>query len=154
MKYVARDSPPLSSRLLMNQDMKVKVFWDKCCVTGWVVTDILNDHSVITFRVKQSSWTIWFWKWRHYDSLKHWKLPTQQQSVTFHKISVLWKTQIPTEDGAGSFAHLTHEEYDLRDKPQRQTCWHKSVTVRTLTAMEILKNVLLYKEKMTAALHK
>lgn len=66
----------------MNQDMMVKVFWDKCCVTEWVVTDILNDHSAITFRVKHSSWPIWFWKWRHYDSLKHWKLPTQQHSVT------------------------------------------------------------------------
>lgn len=68
----------------------------------WV--SILDDHSAITFRVKQTSWTIWFWKWRHHDSLKHWKLPTQQHSVTSHKISVLWKTQIPTEEGAGSFA--------------------------------------------------
>lgn len=108
----------------MNQDMKVKVFWNKCCVIGWVVTDILNDHSAITFRVKQSPWTIWFWKWRHYDSLKHWKLPTQQHSVTSHKISLLQKSQIPTEDCAGSFAHLTHEEYELLDKP-----WHKHVDI-------------------------
>jgi len=81
--------------------------------------------------------------------------PTTQRHT--HKISVLWKTHIPTEECAGSFAHLTHEEYELQDKldkPQCQTYWHKSRTVRTFTAMEILKNVLLYKEKTTAALHK
>jgi hypothetical protein len=66
----------------------------------------------------------------------------------------LWKTQIPTEDYAASFAHLTHKEYELQDKPQCQMCWHKSKTVITLIIKEILKNVLLYKEKTTAALHK
>jgi len=47
-----------------------------CCIR-WLVLSVVSDRSAFTLKVKhlnRSLLTSWPWRWRHYDSSKHWEL--------------------------------------------------------------------------------
>jgi hypothetical protein len=80
---------------------KFKSYEMWCCVR-WLVLSVVNDHSALILKLRhlnQSLLTSWPWRWRHYDSLKHWELITSQKTRVFSNEVVrtsnrAWKTCI------------------------------------------------------------
>lgn len=95
-----------------------------CCHVEWeIVSDISGEHSAYVFSANQSTphhWSAWSQRWRHYDPLKHKKLSTNWQHVTF-SITRLWETQMSQNT-------LTHLHNVLQSIPSQHWWWnhHKS----------------------------